>query len=103
MENNILPIIASIASLLALVVTVIGWWYTGDQQKKLLALQIKAEKEKEIRGDLQVKITKVDSLLNNYAKLSQLYRFRSNFSSLAAKDENGNYILETPEKFKSIN
>ena len=87
-------------SLLALIVTIIGWLYTAFQQKRILEMQIKADKEKEHRNELQEKLSKVYALLADYAKLSQLYRFRSQFSANLVVDDNGNPIPESPEKFK---
>lgn len=95
MDANTIPLIA-------LLVTIVGWIYTASQQKKILEIQIKAEKEREFRNELQEKVSKVYNYLDQYANLNSLWRLKSRFSFVLPNDENEKFNPEDKEKFKVI-
>ena len=86
--------------LLALLITIIGWFYTGYQQKKLLDMQRKSDIESEFRNELQEKVLKVHAHLDKFARLNDLWRRKAGFSFIVAQDENGKVIPASKDKIK---
>ena len=71
--------------LLALLITIIGWFYTGYQQKKLLDMQRKSDIESEFRNELQEKVLKVHAHLDKFARLNDLWRRKAGFSFIVSR------------------
>jgi hypothetical protein len=96
--TEILSGLALIISIIGLIVTIWGWRATYLNQRRLLERQIQADREMEKRFRLQEKINKVIRYIEEYARLSQLYRLKSGFSSALVMDEFGQPVVGSDGK-----
>ena len=69
-------------------------------QRKVLERQIQADKDKEKRLLLYEKYNRILRHIEEFAKVTQLYRLKSGMTSQVVKDENGNYIPGEDGRFK---